>query len=508
MKSFDTSSPSRIPGVAIGCSVTGGFHRVHDIPKGQVKVWASMRGPAGSARWLAGCAAGLAVCGLVATVGLLSVRGRGQPVALKDRLDAEADALAMLTAGGHSQTGAAPGRWQHLDPAALDSWRAWERASNEKNVAQYKNMPPTEHSAYSPTDHLLARGSAWLANDGERAPLMEEANRVLGHYDDDVHAKGGLDWNSIGAFKIEPWGSEAKKTFFVEGHEGMRGTMDDVNSHVYGQPPTPAFHAGDRSYLERQPHFRPTENVLPRRAEVWPDRMTKEDAAANYRAIADMGQPDEDYSMRRSRRHSPWVGYHLDNAGSHLENAYRHAADVATWDAYGAQNPSSEGDAMRAYIAAVNANKRGQGSAATNYIISEYKKRLAEAMWRKVVQPLPNTAFDSQAGARPSPSAQTAPYTGPAPVPTSSGYSKISPEKGPVPAPPAPAGYSKITPPNPPAADEEYSKITFQRIDRTAHEAAEAAAEDVAGEVQKAIQPLQTRISQVAIVLSTRVKIT
>jgi hypothetical protein len=483
----------------------------------------AMPGAGSRTAWLAACAAGLVVCGLVATVGLLSPYGRGQPVVLKDRLDAEADKLAMLTAGGYSQAGAAPGRWHHLDPAALDSERTWARATNEKNVALFKNMPPTGHSAYSPTDHLLARGSAWLANDGERAPLMEEANRVLGHYDDDVRAKGGLDWDSIGAFKTQPglhWpGSPVMArpgpAGSLEGHEGMRGTLDAVNSHVYGQPPMPVFDAGDRSYLEMEPRFRPTGNVLPARAEVWPNRMTKESAAATYRTIADMGQSADDYTIRRFRRQSPWVGYHLDNADKHLAAAhgaapYAPSYAVPTAPYYG--EPVTE-DAMRAYIAAVSANKRGQGSAATNYIISEYKKRLAEAARRRVWQPTPETAFGHQAGA--SPSAQTAPYNGPAQTPGASGYSKISPQKGPAQAAPAAAGYAKV---DPPEAPNDFSKITFQRIDRTvpaagggsagddvrearvdrvAHEAAEAAAEDVAAEVDRALKPLQTRISEV-----------
>jgi hypothetical protein len=171
-------------------------------------------------------------------------------VVLKDALDSEVDRLVALSAAGHSKPGHSPGRWHHIDPQQLAAERALERAKTANGVAYFSNMPPEGHLAYSPSDHLLARGSGWLTRDGEQAPLLEEAKRVLGSYNGDVKAKGGVDWKSIGpdAFKPVPL---VAPPGVVEGHEGMRAAMDSVNSHVYGQPDIPVFSRDQASRVAR-----------------------------------------------------------------------------------------------------------------------------------------------------------------------------------------------------------------------------------------------------------------
>lgn len=245
----------------------------------------------------------------------------------------------------------------------------------------------------------------------------------------------------------------------AEGHEGMRGTLDAVNSHVYGQPTIPAFASGDRSYLETEPRFRPTENVHAK-AQTWPNRMTKEDAAATYNQIAGMGLPADDYTIRRDRRQMPGVTHHLDNANRHLETAHGMA-------------PSE--DAMRAYIAAVN-KAPGQKSAATNYIMSEYMKRLQDAARHRVWGMTPKTAFG--------------PAAAPAQEAEPQGYSKITFNRIDR-AVPAAGGASAAS--RQAAADD----VREARIRRAAQEAAAVEAEELEEQVKSAMTPLHSRIAAV-----------
>ena len=388
-------------------------------------------------------------------------------MALEDALDAEVDSLEMLNAGGYSQPGAAPGRWHHLDAKQLDHQRVLTRVNNENDVALFKNMPPVGHFAYSPTDHLLARGSAWLANDGEKAALMQEANRVMGHYDGDVQAKGGVDWGSIGGhvFEPTPYGLLPGPAGNIEPHAEMRKTIDTVNSRVYGQPAIPGFDAGDRSYLRTDTTFRPTGNVQPRQqisAEMWPNRMTKEDAAAAYNQIAGSYPSPDAYTTRRFRRQMPWVTNHLDNANKYLVDAHMNPA-------YGTQ-PSQ--DAMHAYVAGVNKAPGGQNSAAANFIMDEYLKRQAEAARARVFGHTPKTAFEDETAAQ------------------NEGYSKIT--------------FNRVDRTVPAAAgggDDGVDDLREARIRRAEQEAAAAEAEEVASKVAskvaKALEPLQSRISSV-----------
>jgi len=405
-----------------------------------------------------------AMCCLVVTTGLLSSRGREQQVVLTDALDSAVDSLAMLNAGGFSNPGASPGRWHHLNAQNLDNQRVLSRVTNANNVARFSNMPPDGQFSYSPTDHLLARGSSWLANDGEADPLLEEANRVLGHYERDVHAKGGVDWNSIGgqAFKPAPYmaGTYSIGTpGMAEGHEGMRGTLDAVNSNVYGQPVIPIFEAGDRSYLQH--NFRPSQNVHAK-AQMFDNRMTKENAAATYNQIAGLGLPADDYTIGRYSRQMPWVTGHLDNANKHLATAQSRVGQ-----------PSE--DAMRAYITAVN-GAQGQKSTATSYIISEYMKRLQDAARRRVSSNTPKTAF------------------GPGPVPDKEpqkqGYSKITFNRTDRTA--SATGGARDT-----SGDAAVDDVREARIRRAAEEAAAAEAEEVAEQVKRAMKPLDSRIATV-----------
>jgi hypothetical protein len=164
------------------------------------------------------------VCCLAATAGHLSGR-----VVLKDALDSEVDNLEMLDAGGFSKPGASPGRWHHINPKQLDTQRFLSRMSNENQVMPFKGMPPQEQTTYSPIDHVLAHGSRWLSSDGERFPLMQEAKRVLPNYDSDYRAKGGVDWNSIGASGFaapHPYMSQPAAVW--EAHEAMRGMRTHI----------------------------------------------------------------------------------------------------------------------------------------------------------------------------------------------------------------------------------------------------------------------------------------
>ena len=394
---------------------------------------------------------------------MLVPRWKGRPAVLEDALDAEVDSLEMLDVGGYSQPGASPGRWHHLDPKDLDHQRVMSRVNNENDVALFKSMPPTGHFSYSPSDHLLARGSAWLVDDGEKAPLMEEANRIMGSYDGDVKAKGGVDWSSIGghAFQPAPFMSRPGPAGSIEPHGDMRKKLDTVNSHVYAQPAIPVFEAGDRSYLKTDTTFKPTGNVWPRKqmsAEVWPSRMTKEDAAAVYNQIAGSGPAPDAYTIHRSRRQTPWVADHLDNANKYLVNAHMNPA-------YGAK-PTE--DAMHAYVAGVNKGIEGQNNAATNFIMDEYLKRQEDAARARVFGQTPKTAFGVGAAVQ------------------DQGYSKITFNRvdRTVPA----AGRSD---------DGDAGDIREARIRRAEQEAAAGEAEDIAAKVADALQPLQSRIASV-----------
>jgi hypothetical protein len=321
---------------------------------------------------------------------------------------------------------------------------------------------------------------------------MEEANRVLGHYSD----KDGVAWDTItgSAFKPQPFMATGSDAGWAEGHEDMRKTLDAVNSHVYGQPRIAEFNAGDRSYLQTDTEYHPTHNVLgpQAKAEVWPSRMSKEDAAATYRSIA---QTPDDYTIARFRRQNPSGAYHLGNADKHLANAHGYIQPAHTHEwGWGGVQPSE--DAMRAYIAAANAKKaeQSQKSPATSYIISEYMKRLNAAGRRKAMGQTPQTSFESS-------STIHGGYAGPVHADEQRGYSTIS-----APAQqPEEQGYSKITferRDRVPAAggDDEQGgddDVRQARIRRAAEEAAAAEAEELEEQMRKAMTPLQQRIKSV-----------